>query len=432
MSTSTLEALRALQTAPPVAAPPPPTREVLAGLAIVGIIAAAAITFSLVRESTLSRLERTATAEVDGLVASSATFGAALRTFGMTREPDHEWFARTSALVTELRGKAQAADAALVGIAMTPRAKVAESLQASSEAIERARANADADKDLMAQDVIQSNGTPTAEALNSALLALRATTADEIGGLRDRWRTAAALTLAAWALIWGLGLAWFARLHDAPPMPAARDMPQRTTAPESIPVADAPLAADALLVADAPLVTDAPLAAAAPEPVPAPVAPPQPAMRDSDTLADACETVAGLTDAAQIGPALQGIALALGASGLVLWLRDGDALAAAAAHGYPPDLPQRFGRVEAGDQNLIARAWQERASQTAPEAPDQRAAVASPIGTVGVVTGVLAAEFPMGRDADARAVATSRILAAQLSAVLGDGAATPGFEATGS
>ena len=153
-------------------------------------------------------------------------------------------------------------------------------------------------------------------------------------------------------------------------------------------------------------------------------------MLDSGTVADACETVAGLTDAAQIGSALEGMAHALGASGLVLWLRDGDALAAAAAHGYPPGLPQRLGRVEAGDRNLIARAWQEQASQTAPEAPDQRAAVASPIGAAGVVTGVLAAEFPMGREADADVVATSRILAAQLSVVLGEGVAH--LEATGS
>jgi hypothetical protein len=280
----------------------------------------------------------------------------------------------------------------------------------------------------MAEDVIQSNGTPAAEALDGALLALRAATADEIGGARDRWRTAAALVLAGWALVWGLGLAWLARLQDAPQMTAGRDALPLAAAPETVLAAAVPPPA---------AVPEPPAAApelppGVPEPVTSPSAPPQPAMRDSGTVADACETVAGLTDAAQIGPALEGIALALGASGLVLWLRDGDALAAAAAHGYPPGLPQHLGRVAPGDRNLIARAWQERASQTAPEAPDQRAAVASPIGATGVVTGVLAAEFPMGRKADADVVATSRILAAQLSVVLGESAATPGFEATGS
>ena len=192
-NTNTLEALRALQTAPPVAAPPPrPERAVLAGLAIVGLVAAALITFSFVREARLSTLERKATTEVDALLASSASFGAALRTFGMTREPENEWFSRTSALVAELHDRAQAADATLVGIAMMPRARVAESLQAAGEAVDRARANAEADKDLMAQDVLESNGRPAAEALDGALLSLRTATADEIAGMRSRWRTVAA------------------------------------------------------------------------------------------------------------------------------------------------------------------------------------------------------------------------------------------------
>jgi hypothetical protein len=61
--------------------------------------------------------------------------------------------------------------------------------------------------------------------------------------------------------------------------------------------------------------------------------------------------------------------------------------------------------------------------------------VAAPIGATGVVTGVLSAEFPLGREADADVVATSRILAAQLSVVLGESTtngAGPHLEALGS
>jgi len=420
VTTSTLEALRALQTAEPAVEPHASVRAVFGALAVVGLFAAVAITFVFVRENTLSTLELTAAAEVDALVNGSARLGATLRTFAVMHEPESQWFSDTSELLDELHTRAKSADATLVGIAMKPRARVAESLQTAAEAVELARTNAETKKNPTAREVIESNGYPAADALEGALVAVRAAAADEIGSMRTRWRLSAGLVLAAWALVWGFGLAWFAYLRvEAPTMPADRDARPHPDASESV-------EADATL----PL-----MLTAIPEPVLPPSLPPPPAMRDSATVADACEAVAGLSDAAQIGPALEGIAHALGASGLVLWMRDGDTLAAAASHGYPPDLPRRLGRVTANDQNLIARAWQERASQTAPEAPGQRAAVAAPIGATGVVTGVLSAEFPLGREADADVVATSRILAAQLSVVLGESTtngAGPHLEALGS
>jgi len=408
VSTSTLEALRALQTAEPVVEPHLSTRAVFGALAVVGLLAAVAITFVFVRDNTLSTLELKAAGEVDALVTSSARFGATLRTFAVMHEPDSQWFNQASELLNELHTRVRSADVTLVGIAMRPRARVAESLQAAADAVEQARTNVEAKKNPVARDVIESNGYKAADALEGALAAVRAAAADEIGSQRTRWRIAAALVLAAWALVWVFGLAWFAHLRgDTPKMTAERDAGPQPPAPESV-------EADAI----APL-----MLIEVPQPAFPPSAPPPLAMRDSATVADACEAVASLNDAAQIGSALEGIAHALGASGLVLWMRDGDTLAAAAAHGYPPDLPRRLGRVAAGDQNLIARAWQERASQTTPEAPGQRAAVAAPIGATGVVTGVLSAEFPLGREADADVVAASRILAAQLSVVLGEGAA---------
>ena len=421
VSTSTLEALRALQTAEPVVEEPhTSTRAVFGALAVVGLLAAVAVTFAFVRENTLSTLELKAAGEVDALVTSSARLGATLRTFALMHEPESQWFNQASDLLDELHLRARSADATLVGIAMGPRARVAESLQAAAEAVQQARTNVEAKKNPVARDVIESNGYPAADELEGALVAVRAAAAAEIGSQRTRWRIAAALVLAAWALVWVFGLAWFAYLRgDTTKVPAERDAHPHLAAPESV---DADATAPLMLIE-------------VPQPILPLSAPPPPAVRDSATVADACEAVASLNDAAQIGPALEGIAHALGASGLVLWMRDGDTLAAAAAHGYPPDLPRRLGRVAAGDQNLIARAWQERASQTAPEAPGQRAAVAAPIGAAGVVTGVLSAEFPLGREADADVVATSRILAAQLSVVLGEGATnggTPHLEATGS
>jgi hypothetical protein len=402
---------------------------VLVGLAVVGLLAAATVTYSFVREATLASRERQVAAKVDAVVAGSAKVAAALRAFGAARESESAWFSRTSALVDELESHVRAADAALAGIAMMPGARVAEALQAAGEAVERAHANASADKALMAQDVIDSNGKPAADALDAALPALRAAAADEMAAVRYQWHLLALAALGVWALVWGIGLAWFALAKDEPRPELERDRQPRAATTEPVPEAATALAA----TPEPPAVPD-PVAAPEPAaPVPAPAA--HRSIPDVGTVASACEAVAGLTDAAQMASALENMAQALGASGLVLWMRDGDALAAAAAHGYPPGIPQRLGRVAAEDANLIARAWQARSSQTAPERPGQRAAVAAPIGAAGVVTGVLAAEFPEGREADEDVVATSRILAAQLSAVLGEGGArgtTHRFEATGS
>jgi hypothetical protein len=425
VSPSTLEALRALQTAPPVIARPRPTRPVSIALAVVALLAVSVIGFAVVRDGALATRERQAAVEVDALVAGAARVGAALRTFGSTRESGSAWLSRTSAMVADLAERARTADATLVGIAMMPRARLAEALQSTTEAVEQARANAAADKELMAHDVIESNGKPAADALDAALAAVRTATAEEIAAMRSRWRLAASVALGAWVVIWGIGLAWFAREQDGPRTAAiGRDRPRTAAVPGEPAPATIPVAPP----------SPEPAVVETPAPAMAPVAT-SVALRGAGAVADACEAVAGLTDAAQMASALEGMAQALGASGLVLWMRDGDALSAAAAHGYAPGVPQRLGRVAADDGNLIARAWQARTSQTAPEAPGQRAAVAAPIGAAGVITGVLAAEFPTGREADADIVATSRILAAQLSAVLGAGASngnSPHLEATGS
>src|SRR6185436_1919060 len=57
VSTSTLEALRALQTSEPVVEPHLSTRAVFGALAVVGLLAAVAITFVFVRDNTLSTLD---------------------------------------------------------------------------------------------------------------------------------------------------------------------------------------------------------------------------------------------------------------------------------------------------------------------------------------------------------------------------------------
>jgi hypothetical protein len=195
-------------------------------------------------------------------------------------------FSDTSELLDELHTRAKSADATLVGIAMKPRARVAESLQTAAEAVELARTKR---RDEEESDGNGRSSRATAirgrRARGRVGLRCARAAADEIGSMRTRWRLSAGLVLAAWALVWGFGLAWFAYVRvEAPTMPADRDARPQPDASESVrrmpPSAHAHCDTGARTSAVAAATT---------------------AMRDSATVADACEAVAGLSDAAQIG-----------------------------------------------------------------------------------------------------------------------------------
>jgi hypothetical protein len=263
---------------------------------------------------------------------------------------------------------------------------LAEALQAAAEAVDRSRANFDSGRALMALDVLESAGRPAADALSAALGTIRKATREELTATRDTWRLRAGGALAVWVLTWSFGLVWLVRRN-------------------------AQLAGSASI--DPGVGADSAVAVA-------PLTPPSRSagVRDLNVVAEVCEAIAHVESAEELPRALARATHAIGATGVALWGRDGDALVVLASYGYPEGLAQRLGRVALEDENLLTGAWHTRQPLTASAPAGQKAALVSPILGVTGTIGVLAAEVPSGMESDPQVVASARLIAAQLSTVL--------------
>jgi len=333
------------------------------------------------------RAETAAATQLDTLVERAARFDGALRAYGALRMADAQWYTQAAGLLEELQAQADVLDSTLTGVAMMPRARLAEALQSAAEAVDRSRANFDSDRALMALDVLESAGRPAADAVSAALGTIRKATRDELTATRDTWRLRAGGALALWFVTWSFGLVWLVRrnaqLADAASVEPAAGVER------AMPVV-APLA------------------------LPSPVA----GGRDLSVVADVCEAIAHVESAEELPRALARATHAIGATGVALWARDGDALVVSASYGYPEGLAQRLGRVALQDENLLTGAWHGRQPLTASAPAGQKAALVSPILGVTGTIGVLAAEVPSGMELDPQVVASARLIAAQLSTVL--------------
>lgn len=142
---------------------------------------------------------------------------------------------------------------------------------------------------------------------------------------------------------------------------------------------------------------------------------------DVQSLASACSQLSAMVDGSQLSVVLEGVAHALGASGVIVWLTDaeGTSLEVVAFHGYDPRLIARLGAIGADDDNPTSRAFRTARAVTAPPGAGQPAATAVPIAGAKGVVGVLAAEMGTSAAGDlARSTAAAAIVAAQLATLL--------------
>jgi hypothetical protein len=364
-------------------------KQVLGGLVAVAVVAAGAAWYCVSREAATTRAETAAATQLDTLVERAARFDGALRAFGTLRMADALWYTQTAGLLEEVHAQADVLDSTLTGVAMMPRARLAEALQGAAEAVDRSRANFDSGRALMALDVLESAGRPAADAMLTALGTIRKATREELTATRDIWRLRAWGALALWVVAWSIGLVWLVRRNAQLAGTASVD----------------PGAGADNAVAVAPPLAPPPLTVGG---------------RDLSVVAEVCEAIAHVESAEELPRALARTTHAIGATGVALWARDGDALVVLASHGYPEGLAQRLGRVALQDENLLTGAWHGRQPLTASAPAGQKAALVSPILGVTGTIGVLAAEVPSGMEGDPQVVVSARLIAAQLSTVLSE------------
>ncbi|SRR6266567_6920334 len=311
------------------------------------------------------------------------------------------WFARVSALVTDLHDKLSA----LKPLAIAPDASLAlddaaGALQDFEQMDRRAREFVRNHQTTPASDLIFADGfdltRKAGDALDRALTA-ELSDRDAVLGFLKR-REIYVLAGSAGATLLAVVLLVPVRRRD--PEPAAH----AGSPVESVPLVSRETFAD---------LDDFGV-------VPVRPAPPVPTV-NLDSVASLCVDLAKVADVRALPPLLERAAAVLDASGIVVWIADPDGreLAPILVHGYPPQLANRLVTLTRDAQNVTAAAFRTGLLQTVKGDAVSNGAVAAPLVAVGGCVGVMAAEMQHGGEQQESLLSAARIIAAQLATLVG-------------
>jgi len=325
------------------------------------------------------------TARVARMSDTIAGIGTAQQGYVAPGQLDEPWFERASTLTTELSREIQQARESLRSQeAGTTLQQLTASLATLTSTDERTRQNLLLGQELMASDVIFSDGRNLLDAMLGSLRDLQAA---EQSHLRAELRALAQqrwLTLGALAALWMAGLVVLSRwsASSAPAAIRVNDQPgtQRTSEPQ-----------------------------------------PRSQHRASVDLAAAaavCTDLSRITTTSALPGLLGRAARVLDASGLILWISAGEQLFPVMAHGYSDDMLARMGPIAGDAENAAASAWRTGQLAVVPAATTGgQGAIVTPLFGLHSCIGVLSAEVRQGESSPSvQAVAT--MIAAQLSTVV--------------
>lgn len=139
---------------------------------------------------------------------------------------------------------------------------------------------------------------------------------------------------------------------------------------------------------------------------------------DMMATAALCTEISRVADTERLASLLGRAAGLLNASGVMLWMGAGDRLFAALAHGYPPDIVSRLPPIPRDADNAAARAWRSAQRIRVPRSADGSAAIVAPLFSTDACVGVLAVEMTAGREADDEVEIAVALVAAQLATVV--------------
>jgi hypothetical protein len=318
-----------------------------------------------------------------------AGIGAAQRSYVAPGQLDQPWFDETAALLDQLSIDIEQTPTRLrspgAEEAMAVLADAAEALVAADA---RTRQNLGIGQDLMASDVIFSDGHNIVGTMTAGLRDLQAAEQDahvtRLASLtRQRWAA-----FGAAALLWVVGLVTLAK-------PSAQ-----------------PVAAVVEPIQTQPAVTTEPLEVHEPRPE-------QGAPLDLALVAGLCTDLSRVTSPTALPDLLGRTAQVLDASGVILWISAGEQLFPVMGHGYGPDVLARMAPITRDADNAAAAAWRTgRVTIVQSTGPSDHGAIVAPLLGLDECVGVLAAEVGHGV-ADRPAVqALATVIAAQLATVV--------------
>jgi hypothetical protein len=126
-----------------------------------------------------------------------------------------------------------------------------------------------------------------------------------------------------------------------------------------------------------------------------------------------------VSDAREVSSLLERSARVLGASGLIVWLAEGEQLYPAASWGYDPRLVSRIASIPRDAPNLTASTFRTSSLSTSRSNGSAPAAFGAPLIGPGGAVGVLSGEVPGAVEIPESTSAVAAIFAAQLATLVG-------------
>ena len=315
-----------------------------------------------------------------------AAIGTAQQSYVAPGQLDAPWFERASALMSDLsRQIPQARKSLRSPAAASVLLQLAASVDMLTAADARTRQNLQLGQELMASDVIFSDGRNLLDAMIASVHDLQAAEHEHLRGdvsaqARRRW-----LALGAVAALWMAALFSLVAMSVSARPPATAGRPaDQSAAPRSV---EAQPRTQRINV-------------------------------DLPEAATICTDLSRITTTAALPGLLGRAAGVLDASGLILWISAGEQLFPVIAHGYSDDRLARMGPIARDAENAAASAWRTGQLAIVPAAKTGgQGAIVTPLFGLHSCIGVLSVEVRHGEDNPAvQAVAT--MIAAQLSTVV--------------
>ncbi len=141
---------------------------------------------------------------------------------------------------------------------------------------------------------------------------------------------------------------------------------------------------------------------------------------DLQSAANLCTDLGQLSNASQLNVILARAAQIFNASGIIVWILDAskNSLRPAVGHGYSEATLARFGSVSCDDNNVTALSFRDAQIHIVPADSSSLGAIAAPIVSMSGCIGVLSMELQGGWELNEDVQATAAILTAQLSTLV--------------
>jgi hypothetical protein len=345
------------------------------------------------RIADLHRAGQDLDARIDSMLSMVGRIGLAQQAYVAPGQPHRLWLEQVASLVQQLSDETGAVRPhtrapAAAGTLQAIHERIARLVDVDS----RARVYTSVGQDLLAADLIFSEGRNTLDGIAADLRAVRAAEETEGESRRATLTTQSGLVLGGATMLWVLGLALLVRV-PRPREPATETLASASRAP-------------------------APVAEAQPDATPRPPLEPAAAAVDLNASADLCTAMSRATKASDLPPLLARAASILDASGLIVWMSAGEELFAVTAHGYDPRVVERLGPIARDAKNATAACWRTGDTLAVAGGDEANGAIVAPMFGPGACIGVLAVEVRNRREQEPAARAVATMIAAQLAAIV--------------